>query len=75
VPERDAAPAVHPPATLAVSAPAPLPGTTKRRNLIVVRAGDQSLHGRWLEPRERSYDVFVCYCGGVTGRHGGGADA
>jgi hypothetical protein len=62
-------------AALAVTALAPLPGTTRRRNLIVVRAGDESLHGPWLEPRERSYDVLVSYFGAVPGTHASRADA
>ncbi|MCO5147338.1 MAG: DUF707 domain-containing protein [Aquamicrobium sp.] len=35
----------------------------KRRNLVVVRAGRTSLHGRWLERpyAERNYDLLVSY--------------
>lgn len=35
----------------------------KRRNLVIVRAGRTSLHGRWLELpyAERNYDLLVSY--------------
>jgi hypothetical protein len=33
-----------------------------RQNLVIVRAGDQSLHPGWLEgPEERSWDLLVSY--------------
>jgi len=42
----------------------------KHRNLIVVRAGDQSLHPTWLKKRNVSnFDVFVSYYGDSIGRY------
>jgi hypothetical protein len=38
-----------------------------RRNLVVVRAGDRSLHEGWLAP-ERSFDLVVSYYGRDPGR-------
>lgn len=36
----------------------------KRRNLVIVRAGDSSLHPRWLQgAEERSWDLLVNYFG------------
>lgn len=37
----------------------------QRRFLVIVRAGDDSLHERWLEHRERNWDLVVSY----EGRH------
>lgn len=37
--------------------------TLPRTNLIVVRAGDRSLHPQWLACRERSWDLVVSYYG------------
>jgi hypothetical protein len=35
-----------------------------RKNLVIVRAGDQSLHPSWLEgPEERNWDLLVSYYG------------
>lgn len=34
-------------------------GRPRRRNLVVVRAGDNSLHGGWLEGEERQFDLLV----------------
>ena len=51
-----------------------LPNVQRRRNLVVVRAGDSSLHGPWLLPAERSYDVLVSYYGRAAGSHADGAD-
>jgi hypothetical protein len=40
------------------------------RNLIVVRAGDRSLHGAWLEgARAGHYDLIVSYFGSDTERY------
>jgi hypothetical protein len=37
---------------------------TGRRNLVIVRAGDNSLHPHWLEDgRQRSWDLLVSYFG------------
>ncbi|MCU0760567.1 MAG: DUF707 domain-containing protein [Steroidobacteraceae bacterium] len=46
----------------------------RSRNLIVLRAGDRSLHGAWLAAARRDFDVFVSYFGRVPGRHAEGAD-
>lgn len=41
-----------------------VPGPTRRRHLVVVRAGDRSLHERWIEPGgERTFDLIVSYYG------------
>ncbi|CAG1007336.1 hypothetical protein BURK1_03391 [Burkholderiales bacterium] len=41
-----------------------------RRNLIVVRAGDRSLHRRWTDDtRARSFDLLVSYYGSIPGRY------
>lgn len=46
-----------------------------RRNLVVVRAGDGSLHRPWvLDGERRGYDCFVSYYGRVPGRHADAAD-
>ncbi|MEO8485295.1 MAG: hypothetical protein ABI585_03060 [Betaproteobacteria bacterium] len=46
-----------------------------RRNLIVVRAGDASLHRRWLnDSRARNFDLWVSYYGESAGRYEGKAD-
>jgi hypothetical protein len=40
-----------------------------RKNLIVVRAGDQSVHPEWLDSRyRRNFDVYVSYFGATPGR-------
>jgi hypothetical protein len=40
-----------------------------RRNLVIVRAGDDSLHPRWLRGgAERSWDLVVSYFGGDPNR-------
>ena len=46
-----------------------------RRNLIVVRAGDASLHRRWVnDSRTRNFDLLVSYYGATPGRHAARAD-
>jgi hypothetical protein len=35
----------------------------QRKNLVIVRAGDQSLHERWLDGGSRSWDLLVSYYG------------
>ena len=46
-----------------------------RRNLIVVRAGDNSLHRRWLnDSRARNFDLLVSYYGKLRGRYQNRAD-
>jgi hypothetical protein len=47
---------------------------TNRRNLIVVRAGDDSLHRRWIEGDARSFDLMVSYFGEMPGRFKGRAE-
>ena len=34
-----------------------------RRNLVIVRAGDSSLHPRWLAGANRNWDLLVNYFG------------
>ena len=46
-----------------------------RRNLIVVRAGDNSLHRRWMnDSRARNFDLLVSYYGKLSGRYQNRAD-
>jgi GR25 family glycosyltransferase involved in LPS biosynthesis len=45
-----------------------------RRNLVVVRAGDASLHPGWLRGQARDFDVFVSYYGATPDRHRADAD-
>lgn len=48
---------------------------TARRNLIVVRAGDMSLHRRWMDDsRARNFDLLVSYYGRTAGRYEGRCD-
>ena len=44
------------------------------RNLVVLRAGDQSLHREWIAGPARDFDLFVSYYGKTPGRHAGDAD-
>ena len=44
------------------------------RNLILLRAGDASLHGQWTRGADRDFDIFVSYYGEVEGRHLDDAD-
>ena len=47
----------------------------RRRNLVVVRAGDGSLHRAWLTGGEpRDFDCFVSYYGAAPGMHADAAD-
>lgn len=52
----------------------PLPRTTRRRNLVVVRAGDASLHRQWLSAPTRDFDVFVSYYGSTPNQFRHDAD-
>ena len=52
----------------------PSGGRARRRNLVVLRAGDASLHREWLVGPERDFDIFVSYYGNAPGRHADGAD-
>ena len=46
-----------------------------RRNLIVVRAGDDSLHRRWMnDSSARKFDLLVSYYGSLPGRYQNRAD-
>ncbi len=46
-----------------------------RRNLLIVRAGEDSLHPRWLAGvGERNFDLLVSYYGDVEGRYRDEAD-
>ena len=46
-----------------------------RKNLIVVRAGDNSLHPRWLGTNaQRNFDLLVSYYGATLGRFEGECD-
>lgn len=40
-----------------------------RRNLVILRAGDQSLHPQWVRSPERNFDLMVSYYGGTDGQH------
>ncbi len=51
------------------------PGRRHRpRNLVVLRAGDTSLHREWLSGRSRDFDLFISYYGKTPGRHRDDAD-
>ncbi|HEX2010597.1 MAG TPA: DUF707 domain-containing protein [Roseateles sp.] len=40
-----------------------------RRNLVILRAGDQSLHPQWIAAPGRNFDLLVSYYGRTPGRH------
>ena len=44
------------------------------RNLVVLRAGDASLHPEWLSGPSRDFDLFLSYYGTVPGRYERDAD-
>lgn len=47
----------------------------KQKNLVIVRAGDNSLHTLWLNDRAQSnFDIFVSYFGDVPGKYKEGAE-
>jgi hypothetical protein len=49
--------------------------TSERRNLVIVRAGDESLHEGWLEPAaDRNFSLAVSFYGKEPGRWMGRAD-
>ena len=50
------------------------PARPRRRNLVVLRAGDASLHRQWLDAADRDFDLFISYYGGTPGRHREDAD-
>lgn len=43
--------------------------TPARENLVIVRAGDKSLHPQWLSSAERSWDIVVSYYGDHPARY------
>lgn len=45
-----------------------------RRNLVILRAGDQSLHPQWVASAERNFDLLVSYYGKTEGQHRDSAD-
>lgn len=45
-----------------------------RRNLVVVRGGDRSLHRAWMSSAERSWDLCLSYYGGAENPCGGTFD-
>lgn len=45
-----------------------------RRNLVIVRAGDNSVHPGWLNDPHRSFDLFVSDFGSQPDRHADTAD-
>lgn len=42
---------------------------SQRRNLVIVRAGDNSVHPDWLAGNTRDFDLFVSYFGNQPGRY------
>ena len=45
-----------------------------RRNLVIVRAGDNSVHPGWLADADRNFDIFVSYFGNEQDRYKDSAD-
>lgn len=45
-----------------------------RKNLVIVRAGDTSLHRGWIAGPGRDFDLFISYYGSQTDLHRGDAD-
>ncbi len=45
-----------------------------RRNLVIVRAGDNSVHPGWLVDAERNFDIYVSYFGNEENRYADSAD-
>jgi hypothetical protein len=45
-----------------------------RKNLVIVRAGDRSLHPQWLDRPARSWDLVVSYYGDYPARYEGQYD-
>ncbi|MFM7534003.1 MAG: DUF707 domain-containing protein [Rubrivivax sp.] len=42
---------------------------TGSRNLVVLRAGDRSLHGQWIAGSPRDFDLFISYYGSEPDRY------
>lgn len=40
-----------------------------RNNLVIVRAGDASLHPQWLVAKDRTWDLVLIYAGSFPGRY------
>jgi Protein of unknown function (DUF707) len=40
-----------------------------RKNLVILRAGDSSLHRRWTSQTPRDFDLFISYYGQTAGLH------
>lgn len=40
-----------------------------RKNLVIVRAGDKSLHPQWLSSNQRTWDIAVSYYGDFSDRY------
>lgn len=49
-------------------------GVRRSRNLVIVRAGDESLHESWTSAERRDFDLFVSYFGDRPGRYAHGCD-
>jgi hypothetical protein len=45
-----------------------------RRNLVILRAGDKSLHPDWIASPRRDFDILVSYYGAQTDLHADTAD-
>lgn len=48
--------------------------TPKRENLVIVRAGDKSLHPQWISSADRNWDIVVSYYGDHSTRYLGQYD-
>lgn len=46
----------------------------RRKNLVILRAGEHSLHPRWLAAPSRDFDLFISYYGRTEGLHQGDAE-
>ncbi len=67
-------PAVRPVVDTEPAAPTPRTPPPRRRNLVVLRAGDRSLHAAWLGDPARDFDLFISYYGQTPDRHREDAD-
>lgn len=45
-----------------------------RRNLVILRAGDSSLHPAWVADPQRNFDLLVSYYGKTEGMHADSCD-
>jgi hypothetical protein len=45
-----------------------------RRNLVILRAGDRSLHSQWIASADRNFDLLVSYYGTVPDLYRDGSD-